>query len=274
MSTQSTPVKSVTVPWVLAQKNERKLTMLTAYDYAMARILDEEGVDLLLVGDSVATVVYGEPNTLSATMDMMLQHTRAVARASKRAMVIGDLPFLSYQVSREEAVRNAGRFLQEAGAQAVKLEGGSPMQKTIRAISRAGIPVVAHLGLTPQSVHAMGGYRMHGKTEAERKLLLESARDVQEAGAFCVVLECVQPELAAEITLELEIPTIGIGSGAHCDGQVLVTQDLLGMTMGHVPRFVGPVAELREQMRAGVRQYVGRTRGTLVSERGADAPRV
>jgi 3-methyl-2-oxobutanoate hydroxymethyltransferase len=273
MSTHSTSLKPVTVPWVLEQKNKRKLTMLTAYDYAMARILDEEGVDLLLVGDSVATVVYGEPNTLGATMEMMLRHTRAVSRAAKRAMVVGDLPFLSYQVSKEEAVRNAGRFVQESGAQAVKLEGGSVMKKTIRAIARAGIPVVAHLGLTPQSVHAIGGYRMHGKTETERELLLESARDVQEAGAFCVVLECVQPELAAEITLELEIPTIGIGSGVLCDGQVLVTQDLLGMTMGHVPRFVGPVAELRAQMREGVRRYIDRTEGALVRERGLDASR-
>jgi 3-methyl-2-oxobutanoate hydroxymethyltransferase len=252
--------KAVTVPWIRNQKNVARLSMLTAYDYPTAQILDEAGIDILLVGDSLATVIYGEPNTLSVTMEDMIRHTRAVSKAAKRALVIGDMPFMSYQVSLEQAVTNAGRFLKEAGAQAVKLEGGTEMAATIRAIARAGIPVMAHIGLTPQTIHAMGTYRMHGKTDGERRYLLESAKAAAEAGAFAVVLECVEAGLAAEITREISIPTIGIGAGTECDGQVLVINDLVGLTAGRVPRFVTPLAALREPLLEAARAYVARTR--------------
>jgi len=251
--------KPVTVPSIRALKGQAQVTMLTAYDYPTASALDEAGVDVLLVGDSLATVMYGEPNTLSVTMEDMLRHTRAVSRAAKRALVIGDMPFLSYQVSNEQAVLNAGRFLKEAGAQAVKLEGGTEMADVIRAITRAGIPVCAHIGLTPQTIHAMGAYRMHGKNDAERAYLKQSAIAVEAAGAFAVVLECVEENLAREITRSLAIPTIGIGSGVGCDGQVLVVHDLLGLTAGRVPRFVEPTAALRVPMIDAVRAYVERT---------------
>jgi 3-methyl-2-oxobutanoate hydroxymethyltransferase len=194
-------------------------------------------------------------------MDDMLRHTRAVSRGTTRALVIGDMPFMSYQVSAIEAVRNAGRFLKEAGAHAVKLEGGLEMADTIRAICRAGIPVMAHIGLTPQSIQAMGGYRMHGKSDAEQDYLVQSAHAVADAGAFAVVLECVVPELAQRITKAVSIPTIGIGSGTVGDGQVLVTQDLLGLTAGRTPSFVQPEARLSEELRAGVARYVARTKG-------------
>jgi 3-methyl-2-oxobutanoate hydroxymethyltransferase len=253
--------KPVTVPWIRSQKGKEKLTMLTAYDYPTAITLDEAGCDMLLVGDSVATVIYGEPNTLSVTMEDMLRHTRAVTKGAKRALVIGDMPFMSYQVSREQAVTNAGRFLKEAGAQAVKLEGGSEMADTIRAITRAGIPVCAHIGLTPQSINAMGTYRMHGKTDEERQYLLNSARAVAEAGAFAVVLECVEATLAAEITAAVSIPTIGIGAGEETDGQVLVIHDLVGLTAGRVPKFVAPLAQLREPLKDAVAGYIARTKG-------------
>jgi 3-methyl-2-oxobutanoate hydroxymethyltransferase len=251
--------KAVTVPAIRAAKGVRQIAMLTAYDYPTARCLDEAGVDVLLVGDSLGTVIYGEPNTLSVTMEDMLRHTRAVARGTQRALVIGDMPFMSYQVSLEQAVTNAGRFLKEASAQAVKLEGGSEVAPVIRAIARAGIPVCAHIGLTPQTIHAMGTYRMHGKSAAERAYLKQSALDVAEAGAFAVVLECVEEGLAREITASVRIPTIGIGSGPSCDGQVLVIHDLVGLTAGRVPRFVQPTAQLREPLVAAARAYVART---------------
>jgi 3-methyl-2-oxobutanoate hydroxymethyltransferase len=250
--------KPVTVPSLRAQKGVSAITMLTAYDYPTARILDAAGVDMLLVGDSLATVIYGEPNTLSVTMEDMLRHTRAVARGATRALVVGDMPFMSYQVSVEQAVTNAGRFLKEAGAQAIKLEGGTEMGDVIRAITRAGIPVCAHIGLTPQTIHAMGTYRMHGKNDSERAYLLESARAVEASGAFAVVLECVEERLAREITHALSIPTIGIGAGPGCDGQVLVVHDLMGLTSGRVPRFVEPTANLREPMTDAAKAYVSR----------------
>ncbi len=252
--------KAVTVPWIRSQKGKEKLTMLTAYDYPTAMVLDEAGIDMLLVGDSVATVMYGEPNTLSVTMEDMLRHTRSVTRAAKRALVIGDMPFMSYQVSREQAVTNAGRFLKEAGAQAVKLEGGTEMAETIRAITMAGIPVCAHIGLTPQSINAMGTYRMHGKSNEERQYLLDSAYAVAAAGAFAVVLECVEASLAAEITKAINIPTVGIGAGTACDAQVLVINDLVGLTAGRVPKFVSPLANLKEPLAEAVRGFIARTR--------------
>ncbi|HRK01838.1 MAG TPA: 3-methyl-2-oxobutanoate hydroxymethyltransferase [Oligoflexia bacterium] len=250
--------KRVTAPWVRAQKNLCKLSMLTAYDFAFATLLDRAGIDMLLVGDSLGPVIYGTPNTLSVTLDDILRHTRTVSSAATRALVIADLPFLSYQVSLEQAVTNAGRCLKEAGAHAVKLEGGVEQTETIRAIVRAGIPVVAHIGLTPQSVHAVGGYRTYGKTEAERDLLLADAKAVAEAGAFCVVLECVQEATATEITKAIAVPTIGIGSGSNCDGQVLVTQDLVGLTVGHVPKFVNPVADVAGIISAAAQSFVAR----------------
>lgn len=259
MSTQIA-FKPVTVPWVRSQKGKEKLTMLTAYDYPIASMLDEAGVDMLLVGDSVATVVYGEPNTLAVTMDDMIRHVKGVSRAARRALVIADMPFMSYQVSKEQALTNAGRFLKEAGAQAVKLEGGVEVTETIRALVRAGIPVVGHIGLTPQSINAMGNYRMHGKTDKERQYLIESAQAVAAAGAFCVVLECVEEQLSTKITEMISIPTIGIGASSNCDGQVLVTHDLVGLTVGRVPKFVTPLACLREPLVDAVKSYIGRTK--------------
>jgi len=251
--------KAVTVPWVKAQKGKQKITMLTAYDYPTAVLLDECGIDILLVGDSVATVIYGEPNTLSITMDDMLRHTTAVSRGAKRALVLGDMPFMSYQVSKELALMNAGRFLKEAHAQAIKLEGGTEVAPTVQTITRAGIPVVGHIGLTPQTINAMGSYRMHGKTQEEKSYLMESAKALFEAGAFAVVLECVEENLALEISQSIPIPTIGIGSGAQCDGQVLVVHDLVGLTIGRVPKFVQPEATLREPFKQAVSAYISRT---------------
>lgn len=265
--------KAVTVPWLKSQKGVAQITMLTAYDYPTATLLDEAGVDMLLVGDSLGTVIYGEPNTLSVTMEDMIRHTRAVTRAAHRALVVGDMPFMSYQVSVEQAVVNAGRFVKEAGAQAIKLEGGTEMADVIRAITRAGVPVCAHIGLTPQTIHAMGNYRMHGKTDQERNYLLESAREVARAGAFMVVLECVEESLAREITAEIPIPTIGIGSGTDCDGQVLVINDLVGLTVGRVPKFVTPVAALGELLREGARAYVERTKGLNTASTEPEVPR-
>jgi 3-methyl-2-oxobutanoate hydroxymethyltransferase len=258
--------KAVTVPWLKSQKGAEKITMLTAYDYPTASILDEAGVDVLLVGDSLGTVIFGEPNTLSVTMEDMLRHTVAVTRAAKRALVIGDMPFMSYQVSVEQAVTNAGRFLKEGRAQAVKLEGGTEVAETIRGITRAGIPVCAHIGLTPQTINAMGNYRMHGKTDQERAYLIESALEAARAGAFMVVLECVEEGLAREITAKVGIPTIGIGSGPDCDGQVLVINDLVGLTVGRVPKFVTPVASLGQSLAQGAREYIERTKGALKTE--------
>ncbi len=251
--------KAVTVPWVRAQKGKQKLTMLTAYDYPTAVLLDETGIDLLLVGDSVATVMYGEPNTLSVTLEDMIRHTLAVSRGAKRALVVGDLPFMSYQVSIEQALTSAGRVLKEGHAQAIKLEGGSEIAPTVKALTRAGIPVVGHIGLTPQSINTLGTYRMHGKTFEERSYLLESAQALSTAGAFALVLECVEEHLAEEITEEIPIPTIGIGAGQNCDGQVLVTQDLVGLTVGRIPKFVHPLASLREPYQQAIARFIKRT---------------
>ena len=264
MSTQS-DLKPVTIPWIQAQKFKNQITMLTAYDYITSVLVDEAGVDIILVGDSVATVLYGEKNTLSVTMDDMIRHTSSVTHGTKRALVIGDMPFMSYQVSPEQGVANAGRFLKEARAQAIKLEGGTEIAGTVKAITRAGIPVMGHIGLTPQTINAMGSYRMHGKTPNERIYLIESAKALAEAGAFAVVLECVEESLAQEITQAIGIPTIGIGSGVHCDGQVLVTHDLVGLTVGRVPKFVRPTAQLRDPFTAAVREFIERTRGERVT---------
>lgn len=231
-----------------------KIAMLTAYDYPTACLLDEAGIDMLLVGDSVGNVVLGYDDTLPVTMEEMLHHTRAVARGARRAMVVGDLPFLSYQVSLPEAVLNAGRFLKEGGAQAVKLEGGSERAEVVRLLVETGIPVMGHIGLTPQSVHQLGGYRVQGKDEAAARRLLESALALEEAGVFALVLEAVPAALAAQVTSRLRVPTIGIGAGRDCDGQVLVAHDMLGLS-GRVPKFVKQYAALGDTVKEAVRAY-------------------
>ena len=233
-----------------------KITMLTAYDYATAIVLDESGVDIILVGDSLGMVVLGYDSTLPVTMEDMLHHTKAVARGTKRALVIADMPFLSYQVSTEEALRNAGKFLKEADAQGVKLEGGREIADLIRKITTIGIPVMAHLGLTPQSVHQLGGYKIQGKDDATAKKLMEDARIIEEAGAFSVVLECVPAALAGKISQSITIPTIGIGAGVDCDGQVLVINDMLGMFERFTPKFVKKYCNLNAQMKEGVKKYI------------------
>lgn len=265
MSTQ-TELKPVTVPWVKAQKGVVQLTMLTAYDFPFATLLDQAGIDMLLVGDSLGTVLHGEPNTLSVTLEDVLRHTAAVTRAAKRAMVIADLPFLTYQESPTQAIRSAGRLLKEARAQAVKLEGGLEMAETVQALTRVGIPVVGHIGLTPQSIHALGSYRMHGKSDHEQTYLLDSAKALEAAGAFCIVLECVEASLSEKITDVLKIPTIGIGAGIKVDGQVLVTHDLLGLTVGRIPKFVNPVDNIAAKITEGVEKYIERTKNPGLQE--------
>jgi 3-methyl-2-oxobutanoate hydroxymethyltransferase len=231
--------------------------MLTAYDYTMACLLDEAGVDCLLVGDSLGMVMLGYENTLRVTMDEMIHHTKAVARGARKALVIGDMPFLSYHLNVEKSVRNAGRFIKEGGAEAVKLEGGRAVVDKIRAIVQAQIPVLGHLGLTPQSVHAFGGFKVQGKDVETARTLVEDALRLQDAGVFGIVLECVPEGVARLISERLEIPTIGIGAGAHCDGQVLVIQDLLGMFRKLRPKFVKTYAEVGDMLVDAVRAYIG-----------------
>jgi 3-methyl-2-oxobutanoate hydroxymethyltransferase len=234
----------------LRQKKARRepITMLTAYDFATAQAVDRAGFDVILVGDSLGMVVLGYPNTLSVTMDEMIHHCKAVARGARSALLVGDMPFLSYQVSVEEAVRNAGRFLQEAGMESVKLEGGRERVEAVRAILGAGIPVMGHLGLTPQSVHQFGGFRAQGTTVGAGRRLLEDAEMLQDAGCFSLVLESVPGRLAKVVSERLEIPTIGIGAGPGCDGQVLVTHDVLGLFDRFTPRFVEKYADLHKEM--------------------------
>jgi 3-methyl-2-oxobutanoate hydroxymethyltransferase len=251
----------VTVPQIVKMKQGgEKITCLTAYDYSFARILDEAGVDILLVGDSVGCVVQGNHNTLAVTMDEMIYHTRAVVRGRKRALVIGDMPFLSYQASKEQALQNAGRFLKEAGAEAVKLEGGVAVKETIAATVNAGIPVMGHIGLTPQSVHQFGGYKIQGRDKMRREIVLRDAVAVEEAGAFAVVLEGMPLDLAEEITKRLTIPTIGIGAGVHCDGQVLVIHDMLGLFDDFTPKFVKRYADLKKTMTGAIKDFIGEVR--------------
>jgi 3-methyl-2-oxobutanoate hydroxymethyltransferase len=232
-----------------------RIVSLTAYDALMARMLDTSGVDVILVGDSVNQVVAGRSTTLSATLDQMIYHGGAVQGAVRRALVVVDLPFLSYQVTIEDAIRNAGRVMQATGAPAVKLEGGVTMAPTIRALVERGIPVMGHVGLTPQSVHALGGYRVQGREAAAAERLIADARAVEEAGAFAVVLELVPAPLAARVTKELTIPTIGIGAGADCDGQVLVLPDMLGMNPGFAAKFLKRYADLDGIIRAAVSAF-------------------
>ncbi|MBD8895837.1 3-methyl-2-oxobutanoate hydroxymethyltransferase [Desulfovibrio desulfuricans] len=241
-------------------KGQEKLVMLTAYDYSTARVMDMAGVDALLVGDSLGMVMLGYPDTLSVTVDDMVRHCAAVARGAQKALVVCDMPFMSYHVSVEETVRNAGRLMTEGRAQAVKLEGGAEFAAEVRALTRASIPVMGHLGLTPQSVNAFGGFKVQGKSMAAAQKLLDDARTLQEAGAFALVLECVPAPLAERVTQALSIPVIGIGAGAGCDGQVLVWQDMTGMTLSHLPRFVKRFGEVGASLRSAVEAYAREVR--------------
>jgi len=254
----STPPRKKVTTLTFRQKKERgePITMLTAYDYPTAMAVDKAGIDSILVGDSLAMVVLGYENTLPVTMEEMLHHARAVARGAKSALLVGDMPFMSYQVSVEEAVRNAGRFLQQGGMDAIKLEGGRERADAIRAITGAGIPVMGHIGLTPQSVHQLGGFRAQGKTASAAKRLLEDAQALEEAGAFSLVLESVPARLAEVISKHISIPTIGIGAGTGCDGQVLVTHDLLGLFDRFTPKFVKKYTNLHETMHKAFTDYI------------------
>jgi 3-methyl-2-oxobutanoate hydroxymethyltransferase len=232
------------------------LAVVTAYDYPMARLADEAGADILLVGDSLGMVVLGYESTLPVTMEDMLHHVKAVSRARPSGLVVADMPFMSYQVSVEQAVANAGRFVQDAGADAVKLEGGERVLPAVRRIVEIGIPVMGHLGLTPQSVLVFGGYKVQARGEAEQERLLADARALEQAGCFSIVLEGIPARLGAEVSRELTLPTIGIGAGPGCDGQVLVSHDLLGYTLGRVPRFVRRYAELADVVRGAYAAYI------------------
>ena len=260
-------MKNTSVTFKESKKNGEKLTMLTAYDYTTAKLLDESGVDSILVGDSLGMVVLGYDDTLSVTMEDMIHHSAAVARGAKNALVITDMPFMSYQTSVYDAVVNAGRLVKEGKAQAVKLEGGVEFCEHIKAIVKASIPVCAHIGLTPQSINAFGGFKVQGKGKEEAQRLLDEARAVEEAGAFAVVLECVPAKLAKKISESISIPTIGIGAGAGCDGQVLVYQDMLAMYSDFKPKFVKQYAQIGSVMKDAFRQYIDEVKsGAFPSE--------
>lgn len=249
-------MKNTAVTFKQAKEKKEKLTMLTAYDYSTAKIIDESGINGILVGDSLGMVCLGYEDTLSVTMEDMIHHTRAVARGVKNTLVVADMPFMSYQTSVYDAVVNAGRLIKEGRAHVVKLEGGVEVCDKIEAIVKASIPVMAHIGLTPQSVNAFGGFKVQGKDEEAAKNLIEAALAVEKAGAFAVVLECVPAKLAAIITEKLSIPTIGIGAGAECDGQILVYQDMLGMYSDFTPKFVKKYENLGEKMNIAFKKYI------------------
>lgn len=256
----------VSVPALAAAKGREKIAMLTVYDAPSARLLDEAGVDALLVGDSVEMTVYGESSTLSATMDSMIRHSRAVSRAAKRALVVGDMPFLSYQADAAEAVRNAGRFLSEGGCGAVKVEGGRRILPAVSAILAADIPVMGHIGLTPQSFRKLGGYKVQGRDAGAAHEILEDATALAEAGCFALVLECVPETLAAEITRAIRIPTLGIGAGAACDGQVLVFHDVMGWNPAFKPKFARRYADIASVIAQAARDFTRDVRqGTFPS---------
>ena len=257
----------VTVPALISAKGNEKIAMLTAYDAPSAALLDEAGVDVLLVGDSVEMAVYGQPNTLSATMASMLRHARAVSAAARRALVVGDMPFLSYQTDPKDAVANAGRFLAEGGCAAVKVEGGRRVLPAVEAILSADIPVMGHVGLTPQSFHKFGGFKVQGRQAGAAREIVEDALALSQAGCFAVVLECVPQALAAEITQTISIPTIGIGAGASCDGQVLVFHDVMGLNRQFQPKFVRRYADLSSTIVEAARRYTNDVReGSFPSE--------
>jgi 3-methyl-2-oxobutanoate hydroxymethyltransferase len=251
----------ITVPHIQKMKQRgEKITCLTAYDYCFARILDDAGVEMLLVGDSLGCVIQGGPNTLAVTLDEMIYHSRTVVRGRKRALVIGDMPFMSYQVSKEQALTHAGRFFKEAGVEAVKLEGGIAVRESIQAIVKAGMPVMGHIGLTPQSVHQFGGYKIQGREKNRREMVLRDALAVEEAGAFAMVLEGMPSDLSEEITARVTIPTIGIGAGMHCDGQVLVIHDMLGLFDDFTPKFVKQYADVKTVIGGAVKHFIGEVR--------------
>lgn len=255
MSDEKTP--KITIPLLQAKKeNKEKMVALTAYDYPTAKILDECGVDIILVGDSLGMVVLGYENTIPVTMDEMIHHTKAVTRAVKSALVVGDMPYFSFHLSRVESVFNASRFLKEAGASAVKIEGASRERlKLIRVLVEAEIPVMGHVGLTPQSIHHFGDFKVRGKKAEEAQKIIRDALNLEKSGVFCVILECIPLEVAQVITEKLRVPTIGIGAGPHCDGQILVFHDLVGFSNGYLPKFVRRYAELHEVIESAVNGY-------------------
>jgi 3-methyl-2-oxobutanoate hydroxymethyltransferase len=249
-------MKRITTQDLLNKKQtNQRISMLTAYDYSSAQLLAEAEIDVVLVGDSLGNVVLGYETTIPVTLDEMIHHTKAVARGNNKSLVIGDMPFLTYHTSTADALRNAGRFLQEAGAQGVKLEGGRERLEVVKVLVDAGIPVMGHLGLTPQSVHQLGGFKVQGKTEQAAKKLIEDALALEQAGIFALVLECVPAGLAEQVTAALNIPTIGIGAGAGCNGQVLVIHDMLGLNGNKVPKFVKQFANIRKDMLQAVLAY-------------------
>lgn len=249
-------MKNTVVTFKEAKKNKEKLTMLTAYDYSTAKLIDESGINSILVGDSLGMVMLGYEDTLSVTMEDMIHHTKAVSRGSKNALVVVDMPFMSYQPSVYDAVVNAGRLMREGRANAVKLEGGVEIVKQIRGIVNASIPVIGHIGLTPQSVNAFGGFKVQGKDEENARRLLKEAKAIEEAGAFAIVLECVPSKLSKFISESISIPTIGIGAGKGCDGQVLVYQDMLGMYSKFTPKFVKKYEDIGEKMKDAFSAYI------------------
>lgn len=252
---------TVTAPAIAGMKGRAKITCLTAYDYVTACLVDEAGIDIILVGDSLGSVVLGYENTIPVTMEEMLHHCRAVSRGAKSALLVGDMPFMSYQPCDADAVRNAGRFVKEGRMHAVKIEGGEEMSVRVKAIVNSGIPVMGHIGLTPQSIHRFGGYRVQGKDEARASQLVEDAKALEKAGCFSLVLECVPSALAKKITNAVSVPTIGIGAGLDCDGQVLVIHDLLGLTPGGFkPKFVKRYAELGGQASEAIRKFAEEVR--------------
>lgn len=251
-----------------AKKNGKKLAMITAYDYTTACLVDEAGMNGILVGDSLGMVMLGYENTLPVTMDDMIHHTRAVARGAKKALVVGDMPFMSFHGDINETVKNAGRFIKEANAHCVKLEGGAQFCREIEAITRASIPVMGHIGLTPQSFNAFGGFKVQGKNAVDAQKIMDDARAIEEAGAFAVVLECVPSKLAEKITNSIGIPTIGIGAGSYCDGQILVNQDMLGMYKDFTPKFVKKFDDLGNRYINAYRNYIDEVNaGTFPTEK-------
>lgn len=249
-------MKNTAITFKDAKKTGQKLSMLTAYDYSTAKLMDQSGINGILVGDSLGMVMLGYEDTLAVTMEDMLHHTKAVARGAKNCLIVADMPFMSYHTSIEQAVFNAGRLIKEGGAQAVKLEGGATFCKEIKAITRSSIPVMAHLGLTPQSIHAFGGFKVQGKSQEAAQALLDDAKAVEAAGAFALVLECVPEKLAQKISETLSIPTIGIGAGAGCDGQILVYQDMIGMYSDFTPKFVKQYTNVGMQMKQAFASYI------------------
>ena len=253
--------KPITTSTIRQMKVEgRPSTMITAYDYAMARNVDEAGIDMILVGDSVGNVMLGYSSTIPVTMDAMIHHTQAVVRGTKYALVVGDMPFMSYQASEAEGLMNAGRFLKEGGCAAIKLEGGSEVCPLVKKMVTAGIPVMGHIGLTPQSVNQFGGFKVQGKDVAAAQKLLDDAKALEAAGAFSIVLECVPAALAAKVSELISIPTIGIGAGNGCDGQVLVCNDLLGISNGFTPKFVKKYRDLHQEIVGAVSEYISDVR--------------